>query len=98
MFRPVTCDSGVIYEKDSGRIVKHFDTVRGARICFTKKYKIGGHKQMYVACSYAEYAETGGVTANEDVEVTSIFGKKVTIRKVDVGGPCDPSTERYWSM
>ena len=25
-------------------------------------------------------------------------GEDVTIRTEDRGGPCDPSTERYWSM
>lgn len=33
------------------------------------------------------------------VEVTNLMsGDKVTIRADQLGGPCDPSTERYWSM
>jgi hypothetical protein len=35
----------------------------------------------------------------EIVIVKSLMtGKDVAIRAVDQGGPCDPSTERYWSM
>lgn len=35
----------------------------------------------------------------EMVIVKSLMsGKDVAIRAVDRGGPCDPSTERYWSM
>ena len=33
------------------------------------------------------------------VTVKSLMTKQdVQIRKCDRGGPCDPSTERYWSM
>lgn len=35
----------------------------------------------------------------EQVTVTNIMtGKEVSIPRYQVGGPCDPSTERYWSM
>ena len=41
-----------------------------------------------------------------DVEVKVLMGEKdehgnlptTTIKKSEVGGPCDPSTERYWCM
>jgi hypothetical protein len=38
---------------------------------------------------------------NDDrlVEVKSLANQAmVKIRRKDLGGPCDPSTERYWSM
>lgn len=38
---------------------------------------------------------------DEDVEVLVTIGgppRKVKIRASEVGGSCDPSTERYWSM
>jgi hypothetical protein len=36
---------------------------------------------------------------NFQVEVKSLqTGAQVKIRRKDVGGPTDPSTERYWSM
>jgi len=52
------------------------------------------------AVSIADYHKTGAKTANEMVEVVSIMGNKKTvkIRRADVGGCCDPSTETYWSM
>jgi len=36
---------------------------------------------------------------DHDVVVKNMMsGKEVTLRASQVGGPCDPSTERYWSM
>lgn len=30
--------------------------------------------------------------------INLMTGKEVMIRQQDKGGPCDPATERYWSM
>lgn len=90
--------TAVIYEKETGQILKYFDTLRGAKICFTKKWKINGEQQLYVVCSVEDYEKTGGVKASEMVTVRSIMGKDVEIRGDQVGSCCDPSTERYWSM
>ena len=36
---------------------------------------------------------------DHDVEVINMMsGNPVTIKASERGGPCDPSTERYWSM
>ena len=36
---------------------------------------------------------------NKLVEVRNLMsGKMVSIRLSEVGGPCDPSTELYWTM
>lgn len=37
---------------------------------------------------------------DEEVEVDVLLnpGKKIKIRKSEVGTCCDPSTERYWTM
>ena len=38
------------------------------------------------------------VASNQLVKVKSLMtGAEVSISEQDVGGPCDPSTERYWS-
>ena len=45
----------------------------------------------------ADIAEYG---RNTKTTVKSIMGngKEIEMSIADVGGPCDPSTERYWSM
>ncbi len=87
--------TAVIYDKTDGRIVKHFDTMRGAKISFTRKWSI--FPELVVA-TYAEYQMTGGNLASEMVQVKTIYGNDVAIRRDQVGTACDPSTERYWSM
>lgn len=88
--------SVVIYDKRNGKILHHFDTMQGAKSSFTRRnYKDDPNMEL---ATIEVYRETGYVTANEIVTVKSIMGGDVRIRKLDVGGPCDPSTERYWSM
>ncbi len=93
--------TGVIWEIDSGRIVKYFDTLRGARASFTRLRQSDPDRvedEGLVVCSGEEYMKSGAITANKKVTVTTIFGKDVEICKSQVGTCCDPSTERYWSM
>ena len=85
----------VIYDTRDGRVVKSFNTMRGAKISFSRKWNI--FPELAVV-TYEEYMTTGIQLANEEVTVTTIFGKDVQILRVDVGTVCDPSTERYWSM
>jgi len=89
-------DDGVIFDERDGRIVKTYRTFRGAKIAFTRKY---ANDPNMTVCTYEYYQRTGAIKANEMVKVKSLVGgKEVEIRRVDVGGCCDPSTERYWSM
>ena len=89
--------TAVIYDKRDGRILKHFNTLRGAKISFTRKWNI--FPELVVATN-AEYqiAPDGGCLASEMVQVKTIHGNDVAIRRDQVGTCCDPSTERYWSM
>ena len=96
--------NAVIYNINTGKVTKYFNTLRGAKISLTRllntppRYHRG--RRTLRAVSIADYNKSGVKTANEMVEVVSIMGNKKTvkIRRDDVGGCCDPSTETYWSM
>jgi len=39
------------------------------------------------------------IALDDEVEVKNLMsGNPVKLRRSELGGPCDPSTERYWSM
>ena len=93
--------NAVIYNINTGKVTDYFNTLRGAKGSLTRlansmKVSTGNLR----AVSIADYNKTGAKTADEMVEVVSIMGNKKTvkIRRADVGGCCDPSTETYWSM
>lgn len=97
----------IIYNIHTGKVTKYFNTLRGAKISLTRLLKKLSDAEALLddvdslrAVSIADYDKTGAKTANEMVEVVSIMGNKKTvkIRRADVGGCCDPSTETYWSM
>jgi hypothetical protein len=93
--------NAVIYNTGNGKVTKYFNTLRGAKISLTRDKKNAPLASMlFKAVSIADYNKTGAKTADEMVEVVSIMGNKKTvkIRRADVGGCCDPSTETYWSM
>ena len=92
--------NAVIYNINTGKVTKYFNTLRGAKISLTRVVNSGLPADELRAVSIADYNKTGAKTANEMVEVVSIMGNKKTvkIRRDDVGGCCDPSTETYWSM
>lgn len=65
----------------------------------SKGHKIQGRK--YTQATLEALSVSSDEHFNEldtIVEVKSLFGGMVKLRKSEVGGPCDPSTERYWSM
>jgi len=85
----------VIFDPSNGKIIRQFPTLRGAKISYTRMKD----KEHLVVCDDEYYGRTGAVTANEMVEVIALFtNKPVMIRRAEVGGVCDPSTERYHSM
>ena len=98
--------NAVIYNIHTGKVTKYFNTLRGAKISLTRLLKKLSDAEALLddvdslrAVSIADYHKTGAKTANEMVEVVSIMGNKtVKVRRADVGGCCDPSTETYWSM
>ena len=101
-----------IYDTESIKIIKRYDTERGAKAALTRARNSGKMRYM---CSFGygrmnadRVAKLDVCTADDfhnkidyEVEVTPLMsetGKKVKIRKSDEGGCTDPSTERYWSM
>ena len=92
----ITFDTPVVFDERNGRILKTYKTMAAAKGAFKRKWSF---MPRIMLCTYAEYQETGAITANTMVAVTSLrTGKKVGIRRIDRGTCCDPSTERYWSM
>lgn len=87
---------GIIFDERNGAIVQSYRTIGAARGAFTRKYS----KQPDLkVCTYDEYKVTGAVFAAELVEVINIIGgNPIMIRRDEVGGCCDPSTERYHCM
>lgn len=93
--------SFVIYKPESYRIFKFpngnqaiYDKQSVAQAQLTKLINKGILGGDWKVDSYTNYC------ANEPmVTVKSLMnGKDVQIRKSEVGGCCDPSTERYWTM
>ena len=98
-----------IYDTESLKIIKRYDTMRGAKSALTRARKSGSMKYMTSfgygrmkadrvakldVCTPAEFQEL-----DYEVEVKNLMsGKTVKILKSDEGGCTDPSTERYWSM
>jgi len=82
----------VIYNKNTITVKKNFASETGAKISFTRmKYD----KETFAITSTQDFYDN----VDKDVEVRNVMnGKAVTIRASQVGGPCDPSTERYFSM
>lgn len=93
--------SFVIYKPETYRIYKFpngnraiFDQERTAKGQLTKLRNAGILNDDWKVESYDNWAEN-----EPTVVVKSLMtGKDVQIRKTEVGGCCDPSTERYWTM
>lgn len=94
--------SYVIYKPETYRIYKFpsgkqaiYDSERTALSQRTKLINAGVLKpQDWIVDSYATYLKNEPM-----ITVKSLMtGKEVQIRKTEVGGCCDPSTERYWTM
>lgn len=94
--------SYVIYKPETYRIFQFpngnqaiFDNERTAKGQRTKLINAGIIKaDEWKVESYATYSEN-----EPNVTVKSLMtGADVVIRKTQLGGCCDPSTERYWTM
>ena len=71
-----------------------WSTERAAKAAVTRIGKIKDCMGKFVAMDYDTYRAQVPM-----VEVKNLMsGKLVQIRADEVGGPCDPSTERYWTM
>ena len=93
--------NAVIFNIHNGRVLKKFDTYRGAKGAFTRMCKKSDCEDLECA-TMERYLKTGAIITNQLVTVYSIFDQKqerpIQIRRGDVGGCCDPSTERYHCM
>ena len=98
-----------IYDTESLKIIKRYDSMRGAKAALTRARKSGSMKYMtsfgYGRMKADRVAKLDVCTPSEfaaldyEVEVRNLMsGKMVKIAKSEEGGCCDPSTERYWSM
>lgn len=100
----------VIYNLNTKYVYATYDTEQGARSAYSramrrltagKRAKVGS-KHMTLdklrgaaVCS----AEVFRTQIDQLVTVRSLqTGAEVQLRESEVGGPCDPSTERYWCM
>ena len=84
----------IVYHINSKRSVGWKRTERGAKISVAAWNRRSG------AVNYAIMEEDAfNSVYNKQVTVKNMMtGKDVYINAQDVGGVCDPSTERYWSM
>jgi hypothetical protein len=79
----------VLMNPETNRIVARYPTERGAKIARTRKFPTA---QVMDEAVY-------NVGFRKQVAVKNLMsGKEVMIDINEVGGCCDPSTERYWSM
>ena len=90
----------VLYHKNNPAIsIKYYRTAKGAQIAMTRF-----NKNAYFECKELPYAfmvehEWNRLYRDKMVKTTNLLtGKEVLIPVQDKGGPCDPGTERYWSM
>ena len=84
----------VIYQNRSKMFVGWKATERGAKISVAAWNRRAG-AQAYSIMEETEFNDV----YNKKVAVKNMMsGKDVYINAQDVGGVCDPSTERYWSM
>ncbi len=95
---------GIIYHEEALTVYGDYATVnqasRALLNAIEKGHKIQGRK--FKAEHLAKMiVSSKGVheVIDAEVEVTSIHGQKITIRRSQVGNPVyDPSMDSYWSM
>ncbi len=90
-------DGAVIWNEVNGKIIKEFNTLRGAKGSFTRT---GLALKEDLVCSTRDYyLKTGWIVANQLVPVVNILtGNTEHIRRYQLGTCCDPSMELYHTM
>ena len=87
--------------QNSKWVVYNGNTLESVKFYKLRRFaiKFAGSKESYQVASIEHYTDVIQPAAQEEITVRSAMnGAEVTIRRCDQGGPCDPSTERYWSM
>lgn len=85
----------VIYNVDTHRIYKEYETERGAKIQFTKLTNSGKLNDRWEVMDKVLFH---CIWERKEQVKNLMSGEMVEIRASDVGTCLDPSTERYWSM
>lgn len=100
----------VIYDTENTHIIKRYKTLAAAKSALTRAQKSGSMRYLtsfgYGLMKADRIAKLEACTTqhfydevDHEVEVRNIMsGKMFKIARSEQGGPCDPSTERYWSM
>jgi len=100
----------LVYNRDTNKVLNRYETHAAARGAITRARKralLGnGRIGRVVVRSQAEVdrlavAEQDHFYSKIDKMVTvrnAITGRESRLRQSELGGPCDPSTERYWSV
>jgi hypothetical protein len=84
-----------LYRKPGKYGSASYDTERGAKGVAARLNKEYGNTAQWVVMTYEDFS----MKHDPLVTVTNMMsGKPVLIRRSDQGGPCDPSTNLYWSM
>jgi hypothetical protein len=87
-------DKENVYAAREHGSVLTYSTARAAKGARTRKINSGQLHPKFEVMSHDEFNAIDTI-----VEVKNLMsGQMATIRKSQVGGCCDPSTERYWSM
>lgn len=97
--------SAVIYDPEHVKIYGIYKTKSAARTVLNNAleagWKIQGRKYPHLTLERLDVvdAETFRNEIDHEITVTNaVGGGHARIMKSEQGGPCDPSTERYWSM
>ena len=81
----------MVHKSDLRDAIRWYSTEKGAKIGVKAANRNAG-ETAYMFLHEDDYHQ-------RKVTVTSLMsGREVEIAKTAVGGVCDPSTERYWSM
>lgn len=90
----------VIVNTQTGQVVDSKPTERGAKISLTRRLPQIVEAQKCVRSNLkVMHIEAYNVGFRRRVETTNLMtGEIVMIDANDRGGPCDPGTERYWTM
>lgn len=84
-----------LYRKPGHYATASYPTLRGAKIACSKLNKQYGNTEQWIPMD----RETFDSMHDPMVAVKSLMnGSTVMIRRSEVGGVNDPSTERFWSM
>lgn len=100
----------LVYNRDTSKVLKAYKTHAAAQAALTRAFKKTLLTPAKIGRTYLKTQEDVmrlGIAEQSHfynsidrvVIVRSLMtGAEVQIRESDRGGPCDPSTERYWSM